>query len=148
MISTVAPSIEAHSTTDPVYARAHRWAQEHGADVTLADRFALAYADEMAERPHHPNPDIAAPTPAEFADDNVLEYGALVDVAPCGTVVPFGSKYVARCTPCNWIPTADDATDFVTADNAARVHNSEIHSNVPRPQWSDVVEWVTQGLQR
>lgn len=148
MISAPAVSIEAHSATDPAYTRARRWAHEHGADTTLAERFALAYADEIAERPHHPNPDIAAPTPAEFADDNVLEFGALVDVAPCGTVVPFGSKYVARCTPCNWIPTADDATDFTAADNAARIHNSEIHSNVPRPQWSDVVEWVTQGLER
>ncbi|UFU16099.1 hypothetical protein LQK89_17910 (plasmid) [Curtobacterium sp. C1] len=148
MITTLATALEAHSATDPAYARARRWADEHGADSTLAERFALAYADEIAERPHHPSPDLAAPTPAEFADDNVLDFGALVDVAPCGTVVPFGGQYVARCTPCNWIPTAADATDFVTADNAARVHNSEAHSDVPRAQWSDVMEWVTQGFHR
>ena len=36
----------------------------------------------------------------DYNDDNVLEYGQLVDTTPIGTVVPIGSQWSARCSTC------------------------------------------------
>jgi len=124
------------------YRRAIFWAISHGADNTLADQFAEAYATVLEDAPANRYPDTADRTPAEFADDNVLEYGQLVDTTPIGTVVPIDSLWVARCTTCQWNPCRDDATTYEAAERAAALHNSEIHSPARRPQWSDVAAWA------
>lgn len=124
------------------YRRALSWATSHGADTTLADQFAEAYATLLEEAPANSYPDSFTPTPCQFADDNVLDFGQLVDTTPIGTVVPLGALWVARCTTCSWNPTAEDATAYEAAERAASVHNSDIHTQGGRPQWSDVAAWA------
>lgn len=124
------------------YRRAIFWATSHGADAALADQFAESYATLLEDTPANRYPDLPDPTPAEFADINVLEYGQLVDTTPIGTVVPIGSLWVARCTTCQWNPTREDATTYEAAERAAALHNSDIHSPARRPQWSDVAAWA------
>lgn len=124
------------------YRRAMFWATRHGADTALADQFAEAYATLLEDAPANRHPLRPDPTPAEFADENVLEYGQLVDTSLIGTVVPIGSLWVARCTTCQWNPTREDATSYEAAERAAALHNSDIHFPGRRPQWSDVAAWA------
>lgn len=124
------------------YRRAIFWATSHGADSALADQFAAAYAVLIEDAPANRYPDAAVPTPAEFADNNVLEYGQLVDTTPIGTVVPIGSQWIARCTTCQWNPTLEDATTYEAAERAAAIHNSDIHSPARRPEWADIAAWA------
>jgi len=124
------------------YRRALLWATSHGTDTTLAVQFAEAYATLLEESPANSYPDRFTPTPCQFADDNVLDFGQLVDTTPIGTVGPLGTLWVARCTTCSWNPTAEDATTYEAAVHAAAVHNSDIHTQGRRPQWSDVAAWA------
>lgn len=124
------------------YRRAIFWATSHGADNTLADRFAEAYATLLEDAPANRYPDLPALTPAEFADENVLDYGQLVDTTPIGTVVPIGSQWIARCTTCHWDRTREDATSYEAAERDAAVHNSDVHYSARRPQWGEVAAWI------
>ncbi|MGJ1577319.1 hypothetical protein ACR8AH_14245 [Clavibacter sepedonicus] len=53
--------------------------------------------------------------------------------------------WTPRCQPCAWTGTAEGRMD--TTERAARIHNSEQHLQVPRPEWAEVARWAAEQAQ-
>jgi hypothetical protein len=55
-----------------------------------------------------------------------------------------GAERELRCPRCGQDIVLDPGATEDAADNAARLHNSELHTPGTRPDWSDVAQWAAK----
>ncbi len=67
------------SCADSAYAAAESWAAGLTTDLALVGRFAFEYAETIADFPALRFPDSPPPTPAEFAEDNAIDYSFVTE---------------------------------------------------------------------